>query len=66
MEELISTKELAELTGYHIQTIQKLVKTGQLPAMRMPNGRKYMFDKSTVLNLLKENAKADVDKFELD
>ena len=63
--ETLSTQQLAELTGYHVQTIQKMVRDGDLPAMRVPNGKKYIFDKKKILELLGSNAH-DKKPFDLD
>lgn len=53
MSELLTTKELAELTGYHKGSIVRLVREGKIPALRMPAGRKYMFEKDAVLKILR-------------
>lgn len=64
MQELLTTKELAELTGYHKGSIVRLVRQGKLPFMRMPQGRKYMFEKEAVLKILRHKNGSD-EKFDL-
>lgn len=62
--ELLTIKEVAELTNYSVVSIHRFIKKGVLRAMRMPNGRKYMIDKQEVVNVLthkRDNAK----KFDL-
>jgi len=63
--ELLTVKEVAELTNYSVVSIHRFLKKGVLKAMRMPNGRKYMIDKDELINVLKhkrDNGK----KFDLD
>lgn len=52
--ELLTTKQVAEMTNYSVVSIQRFVKKGVLKALRMPEGRKYMFEKEAVINVLKQ------------
>jgi len=52
MEQLLSIKQVAELTNYSVVSIQRFVRAGTLKAMRMPNGRKYMIEQKEVVNVL--------------
>ena len=62
--ELLTTKQVAEMTNYSVVSIQRFVKKGVLKALRMPEGRKYMFVKEEVINVLKQRDNGK--KFDLD
>ncbi len=64
MEDLLTTQQVATLTNYSVVSIHRFVRNGVLKALRIPGGRKYMFEKSDIENMLRKpnNAK----KFDLD
>jgi excisionase family DNA binding protein len=51
--EWITTKEAAELTGYHVKYIRKLVKEGKLAGVKR-GGRDWWVDKASVLEYFEE------------
>ena len=63
--ELLTVKQVAELTNYSIVSIHRFLKRGILTGLRMPNGRKYMIDKQEVFNVLKYK-RTNAKKFDLD
>jgi excisionase family DNA binding protein len=54
-EEILTTREVADLLKLHPKTVNKLARCGRVPAYRI--GRQWRFRKSEVLKLLD---KADV------
>jgi len=53
MEQLLTIKQVAELTQYSVVSINRFVKNGTIKAMRLPNGRKWMIEKKELENVLK-------------
>jgi excisionase family DNA binding protein len=51
-EEILTTREVAELLKLHPKTVNKLAKSGRVPAYRI--GRQWRFRKSEILKLLEK------------
>jgi excisionase family DNA binding protein len=51
-EEILTTQEVAELLKLHPKTVNKLAKSGRVPAYRI--GRQWRFRKSEILKLLEK------------
>jgi excisionase family DNA binding protein len=49
-EEILTTQEVADLLKLHPKTVNKLAKSGKVPAYRI--GRQWRFRKSEVIKLL--------------
>lgn len=52
-ESMLTTDQLAKVLGVHIVTVQRMVKQGRIPAIRVGSG--YRFDMSKVLEALAVN-----------
>lgn len=52
-ESMLTTDQLAKVLGVHIVTVQRMVKQGRIPAIRV--GSDYRFDMSKVLEALAVN-----------
>ncbi len=58
MTDFLSTNELAERLKFHPETIRRLVRRSEIPAMRIGNKNRYDFDevvKSLKINESKDN-----------
>jgi excisionase family DNA binding protein len=51
-EEILTTREVADLLKLHPKTVNKLARSGRVPAYRI--GRQWRFRKSEVLKLLEK------------
>jgi excisionase family DNA binding protein len=51
-EEILTTQEVADLLKLHPKTVNKLAKSGRVPAYRI--GRQWRFRKSEVIKLLQK------------
>jgi excisionase family DNA binding protein len=51
-EEILTTREVADLLKLHPKTVNKLAKSGRVPAYRI--GRQWRFRKSEILKLLEK------------
>jgi excisionase family DNA binding protein len=51
-EEILTTREVAELLKLHPKTVNKLAKSGRVPAYRI--GRQWRFRKAEILKLLEK------------
>jgi excisionase family DNA binding protein len=51
-EEILTTQEVADLLKLHPKTVNKLAKSGRVPAYRI--GRQWRFRKSEILKLLEK------------
>jgi excisionase family DNA binding protein len=51
-EEILTTQEVADLLKLHPKTVNKLAKSGKVPAYRI--GRQWRFRKSEVIKLLQK------------
>lgn len=49
-ESMLTTDQLAKALGVHIVTVQRMVKQGRIPAIRV--GSDYRFDMNKVLEAL--------------
>jgi len=49
-ESMLTTDQLAKALGVHIVTVQRMVKQGRIPAIRV--GSDYRFDMAKVLEAL--------------
>ena len=52
-ESMLTTDQLATALGVHIVTVQRMVKQGRIPAIRV--GSDYRFDMNKVLEALAVN-----------
>jgi excisionase family DNA binding protein len=52
LEEILTTREVADLLKLHPKTVNKLAKSGRVPAYRI--GRQWRFRKSEILKLLEK------------
>ena len=52
-ESMLTTDQLAKVLGVHIVTVQRMVKQGRIPAIRV--GSDYRFDMNKVLEALAVN-----------
>ena len=52
-ESMLTTDQLAKVLGVHIVTVQRMVKQGRIPAIRV--GSDYRFDMTKVLEALAVN-----------
>jgi excisionase family DNA binding protein len=51
-EEILTTQEVADLLKLHPKTVNKLAKSGRVPAYRI--GRQWRFRRSEILKLLEK------------
>lgn len=51
-DEILTTQEVADLLKLHPKTVNKLAKSGRVPAYRI--GRQWRFRKSEVVKLLQK------------
>jgi excisionase family DNA binding protein len=53
-EEILTTQEVADLLKLHPKTVNKLAKSGRVPAYRI--GRQWRFRRSEILKLLEKKS----------
>ncbi len=56
---ILQTEDVAELLQINVQMVRKYAREGQIPAYRLPQGRKYYFFREEVLDWLRAHPASD-------
>lgn len=61
--ERISVKQAADLSGYDIRYLQRLLRQGRIKSEKLPGMREWLVDKLSLQNYVKQMKQLGADKF---